>query len=109
MKKLLLIAATAIAALVLSTQALAAAQPKFITDTLAPGGGTAVPQQVQRYRFITDTLAPGGGTTTAPVGSPGFDWSDAGIGASTVFAAALLLGIALFFTRRNQHSTLTSA
>ena len=41
--------------------------------------------------------------------SNGFDWSDAGIGASTVFAAALLLGIALFFTRRNQHSTLTSA
>ena len=41
--------------------------------------------------------------------SSGFDWSDAGIGASTVFAAALLLGIALFFTRRNQHSGLTSA
>jgi hypothetical protein len=41
--------------------------------------------------------------------SNGFDWSDAGIGASTVFAAALLLGIALFITRRNQHSTLTSA
>jgi hypothetical protein len=41
--------------------------------------------------------------------SNGFDWSDAGIGASTVFAAALLLGIAIFFTRRNQHSGLTSA
>lgn len=41
--------------------------------------------------------------------SSGFDWSDAGIGASTVFAAALLLGIAIFFTRRNQHSGLTSA
>jgi hypothetical protein len=41
--------------------------------------------------------------------SSGFDWSDAGIGASTVLAAALLLGIALFFTRRNQHSGLTSA
>jgi hypothetical protein len=41
--------------------------------------------------------------------SSGFDWSDAGIGASTVLAAALLLGIALFLTRRNQHSGLTSA
>lgn len=41
--------------------------------------------------------------------SSGFDWSDAGIGASTVFAAALLLGIAIFFTRRSQHSGLTSA
>jgi hypothetical protein len=41
--------------------------------------------------------------------SSNFDWSDAGIGASTVFAAALLLGIAIFFTRRNQHSGLTSA
>ena len=41
--------------------------------------------------------------------SNGFDWSDAGIGASTVFAAALLLGVALYLTRRNQHSSLTSA
>jgi hypothetical protein len=41
--------------------------------------------------------------------SNGFDWTDAGIGASTVFGAAILLGIALFITRRNQHSGLTSA
>ena len=41
--------------------------------------------------------------------SSGFDWSDAGIGASTVLAAALLLGIAIYLTRRNQHSGLTSA
>jgi hypothetical protein len=41
--------------------------------------------------------------------SSGFDWSDAGIGASTVLAAALLLGIAIFLTRRNQHTGLTSA
>jgi hypothetical protein len=41
--------------------------------------------------------------------SSGFDWSDAGIGASTVFGVALLLGIALFLTRRNQHSGLTNA
>jgi hypothetical protein len=41
--------------------------------------------------------------------SSGFDWTDAGVGASTVFGVALLLGIALFITRRNQHSGLTSA
>jgi hypothetical protein len=41
--------------------------------------------------------------------SNGFDWKDAGIGASTVFAAALLLGIALVLTRRHQHTGLTSA
>jgi hypothetical protein len=41
--------------------------------------------------------------------SSGFDWSDAGIGASTAFGVALLLGIALFLTRRNQHSGLTGA
>jgi hypothetical protein len=41
--------------------------------------------------------------------SNSFDWTDAGIGASTAIAAALLLGIALLVTRRNQHSGLTSA
>jgi hypothetical protein len=41
--------------------------------------------------------------------SDGFDWKDAGVGASTVFAAALLLGIAILFTRRSHHSGLTSA
>jgi hypothetical protein len=41
--------------------------------------------------------------------SSGFDWADAGVGASTVFGAALLLGIALYLTRRNQHTGLTSA
>jgi len=41
--------------------------------------------------------------------SSGFDWTDAGVGASTVFAAALLLGIAIVLTRRRQHQGLTSA
>jgi len=41
--------------------------------------------------------------------SNGFDWADAGIGASTVLASALLLGIALVLTRRHQHTGLTSA
>ena len=41
--------------------------------------------------------------------SNSFDWRDAGLGASTVFAAALLLGIGIALTRRNQHTGLTSA
>jgi hypothetical protein len=41
--------------------------------------------------------------------SNGFDWKDAGVGASTVLATALLLGVALIITRRKQHSGLTSA
>jgi hypothetical protein len=41
--------------------------------------------------------------------SNSFDWGDAGLGASTVFAAALLLGIGIVLTRRNQHTGLTSA
>ena len=41
--------------------------------------------------------------------SSGFDWKDAGIGASTVLATALLLGIALIVTRRHHHTGLTSA
>jgi hypothetical protein len=41
--------------------------------------------------------------------SSSFDWTDAGIGASTVFVAALLLGIGIALTRRNQHAGLTSA
>jgi hypothetical protein len=51
------------------------------------------------------SLVPQLATTT----STGFDWTDAGVGASTVFGTALLLGIALLFTRRHQHSGLTSA
>lgn len=41
--------------------------------------------------------------------SNSFDWRDAGLGASTVFAAALLLGIGIVLTRRHQHTGLTSA
>ena len=41
--------------------------------------------------------------------SNGFDWTDAGVGASTAFAAALLLGIGIVLMRRHQGSGLTSA
>jgi hypothetical protein len=41
--------------------------------------------------------------------SSGFDWTDAGLGASTAFGAVLLLGLGIVLVRRNQHSGLTSA
>jgi hypothetical protein len=41
--------------------------------------------------------------------SDDFSWADAGIGASTAFGAALLLGLGIVLTRRNQHSGLTRA
>ena len=60
----------------------------FGADTLVPGGNA--PQQ--SYRFITDTLAPGGGTSevVSPV-SNGFDWGDASIGAGVTAGLTLLL------------------
>jgi len=66
------------------------ASPLFITDTLAPGGGSSVP--VHGYRFITDTLAPGGGTSVVSVpAGRGFDWGDAGIGAAAMTGIMLAL------------------
>ena len=41
--------------------------------------------------------------------SNSFDWQDAGIGASSAFAVALLLLIAVAIMRRNQHTGLTNA
>ena len=41
--------------------------------------------------------------------SNSFDWRDAGIGASSAFAVALILVIAVAFIRRNQHTGLTQA
>ena len=41
--------------------------------------------------------------------SNGFSWSDAGIGASAVFAALLLLGITSVMTRRRHHTGVTTA
>jgi hypothetical protein len=62
----------------------------FITDTLARGGGSS---QAQGYRFVTDTLAPGGGIVTVSPSAPGFDWTDAGIGAGgTIGLMVILLG-----------------
>jgi hypothetical protein len=66
-------------------------------DALAPGGGSA---RVQGYRFVTDTLAPGGGIVAVAPATPGFDWTDAGIGAAGTAGLMLIL---LGGTRRLTH------
>jgi hypothetical protein len=73
---------------------------KFITDTLAPGGGSS---QAQGYRFVTDTLAPGGGVVAVSPGVQGFDWTDAGIGAGGAVGLVLILlgGTRLMSQRRS--------
>jgi hypothetical protein len=95
--KVLFAALAAIAALALAGSALG---DTFITDTLAPGGGSS--SQPQGYRFITDTLAPGGGSSEVVVqGSNGFSWSDAGVGAGVAAGAILaLIGSTLILIRR---------
>jgi len=42
-------------------------------------------------RFVTDTLAPGGGLVTSSPAANGFDWSDAGIGAAITAGLMLIL------------------
>ena len=70
----------------------------FVTDTLAPGGGSA---RAQGYHFVTDTLAPGGGIVAVAPAAQGFDWADAGIGAaSTIGLMLVLLGGTRFLTNR---------
>jgi hypothetical protein len=58
----------------------------------------------QGVTFITDTLAPGGGTST-PIRPPAgdFSWADAGVGAATAVGSLLvLLGGALVVLRKRQ-------
>jgi hypothetical protein len=101
MKALLTLAAVLAALAVAAPAALGSGQSPttFITDTL---GGNGHPKQVQGYRFITDTLAPGGGPAIdAASSSPSFSWADAGVGAGTAAGALLmLLGGALLVARR---------
>lgn len=70
------------------------------TRRLRAGSGD---ERGQGYRFITDTLAPGGGTNSVPVAAePGFSWGDAGIGAAGAagIVLALLGAMRLMVSRR---------
>jgi hypothetical protein len=100
-----LLALAAVLAAVAAAPAYAQGHPakgyRFITDTL---GGDGHPRAVQGYRFITDTLGGNGGPSAVAVPSaPGFDWADAGIGASTAVGAIfVVLGTTLLVRRRSQ-------
>jgi hypothetical protein len=72
------------------------------TDKLGRGGS---PVPTLGYRFITDTLAPGGGNAVVSVpASNGFNWTDAGVGALIAFALMLaaITGRQLLHRRRGQ-------
>jgi hypothetical protein len=65
----------------------------------------AVPQAdkatTRGYRFTTDTLAPGGGVARPTPVATGFDWGDAGLGASTAAGVLIvLLGAMRLVTHR---------
>jgi hypothetical protein len=71
----------------------------FITDTL--GGNGHAPTAVPSYQFMTDTLAPGGGSSLAAAPSAsGFNWADAGVGAGVVAGALIVLAGGLLAVRR---------
>jgi hypothetical protein len=72
----------------------------FITDTL---GGNGKTQPDVGYRFITDTLAPGGGRVVVSVPAvTDFHWSDAGIGAGVAVAGAALAAAAARVAQRRR-------
>jgi hypothetical protein len=65
-------------------------------NTIAPSTSHS-----QGYRFVTDTLAPGGGNTLTAASTGSFSWSDAGVGAATATGTILaLIGALLLVTRR---------
>jgi len=88
--------ASLVIAAAVAPSALAAHDPWY-------GYGVSLTQAQHSTPFITDTLAPGGGTSIVSVpASSGFDWADAGIGAGAMAGiGALLLGSARLLQRRN--------
>jgi len=78
------------------------------TMTGLQADGLRYTAMAQRYEQLRPTIAVSEPQIVSST-SNSFDWRDAGLGASTVFAAALLLGIGIVFTRRHQHTGLTSA
>ena len=77
--------------------------PKAIPDVFerAVARHAAQSAQTQGVHFITDTLAPGGGTPLAAKPSPSrFSWADAGVGAGVVAGALTMLAGGLLLVRR---------
>ena len=127
----------AFAGLVVPAPAAAASLSTFVDGGPAPVSFTAVSSYSASYQRYHEVGGPIGKSLDIPSqnaavaisersnGVPGpdpslvpqlavstsgdFDGSDAGIGASRTLGVALLLGVAVLFTRRNQHSGLTQA
>ena len=72
------------------------------------GGTGANSTRVQGSQFITDTLAPGGGTIAAAPAVGGFNWGDAGIGVGGAFGLFLLLTLGAVATQRNRKGPLAA-
>jgi hypothetical protein len=68
--------------------------------------GTAISERSFGVPGPDPTLVP---QLAAATSAGGFDWSDAGIGASSGLAAALLLLLGIVYIRRHQNTGLTSA
>jgi hypothetical protein len=93
------------------------------TSTVTPlqADGLRYTAMAQRYQQLQPSEAisersfgvPGPDPSLVPQltvsSSTSFDWTDAGIGASTAFGVALLLAMGIVLFRRSQHSGLTSA
>ena len=75
---------------------------RVITDTR---GGTGQPTQAQGFRFVTDTLAPGGGTSmqVPDAGGVPFSWADAGVGAATAVGSLFVLLCGALVVLRKRH------
>jgi hypothetical protein len=73
-----------------------------------PGGMTRTEDSIVRSENSFGVPGPSAGGATGPhevatvSASSGFDWRDAGIGASLAFATALVLGTAIVLGRRNR-------
>jgi hypothetical protein len=74
---------------------------RVVADTL--GGGQ--PKQAQGSRFVTDTLAPGGGTSMQLMDAGGvrFSWADAGVGAATAVGSLFVLLCSALIVLRKRH------
>jgi hypothetical protein len=75
---------------------------RVVNDT---PGGNGQPKQTQGLRFVTDTLAPGGGTSMQ-LPDPGgvrFSWADAGVGAATAVGSLLVLLCSALVVLRKRH------
>jgi hypothetical protein len=77
--------------------------PDVVDRYIAGHGGQA--GEVRGYRFITDTLAPGGGVVVASPGVDRFSWRDTGVGFFGAFVLmAILLGARVVLHRHKLQS-----